>query len=435
VNAIFGQTLECECGRTHRIEPRRVLYAHDALRRLAAVCDEVEPTGPIAVVSDTRTLRAAGAEAAAHLRQAGRSVREVVVPDPPDGPTPVCDEPTKRFVAEGAGGARLVVTVGSGVVSDLGKWVAFEAGLPQVAFATAASMNGYASAGVAPTIGGVKTLIDARPPVAVLADPAVLKAAPHEMTAAGLGDAIAKTVSSADWRINHLVFGEYYCPRAVGLMADAEPLYMDHPAALRAGDEAALAALFEALLLSGVAMTMAGTSAPASGGEHLVSHTLDMMSALDGRPHDLHGRQVGMGTILAAALYERIMAIESPQVHAPPAEVDTAFWGPLAAVVAKHFADKQPRLARAAEWLAAGGNWDLLRNSIAPMLAAPRRVRDCLAAAGAACRAEDIGCDHARLLAAFRHAHEIRARFTVLDLAHLLGVLPAAAAEIVAAWA
>ena len=182
-------------------------------------------------------------------------------------------------------------------------------------------------------------------------------------------------------------------------------------------------------------MTLAETSAPASGAEHLLSHSLDMMSSLDGRPHDLHGRQVGVGTILAAELYRRVLAREAPEFSTGPQTIDRAFWGPVAEVVAGRFADKAERLRSLPEKLQQGGAWDDLRRRIEPLLRTPRQIRDCLAAAGAAVRAEDIGCDRRRLGAAMVHAHEIRSRFTVLDLAWSLGLMPAAAGEIIDAWA
>ena len=427
---IFGQTFACECGRTHTVRPAEVVYCDDAVARLPEVCSRHAAGRRCAVIVDVRTRRAAGRRVVEALLAAGWQAAELLVEDPPGGGSPICDDVTKAALARRLGPVDLLVAVGSGVIGDLGKWLAFEAGAAVVTFATAASMNGYASANVAPTIDGVKTLVRARPPAAVIADPAVLAAAPKEMTVAGLGDVLAKSVSSADWRLNHALFGDYYCERSVGLIAEIEPLYLEHPADLRRPAPAALEALFDALLLTGVAMTLAETSAPASGGEHLIGHTLDMMSSLDGRPHDLHGRQVGVGTILTAELYRRVLAVESPDLHAPPAEIDRRFWGRLADGVAAKYAEKLPRLAAAQAALAQGNAWDRLRSDLAPMLRPPEQIRSTLAAAGAATTAEAIRCDRPRLLDAFRHAHEIRPRFTILDLARLLGVLPDAAEEI-----
>jgi glycerol-1-phosphate dehydrogenase [NAD(P)+] len=457
-DSIYGTSFPCQCGRRHVVRPEEVIYSADAVSRLPEVCAKyvAAPAGGrrrCAVLMDARTRAAAGERAAAALRAAGWQVNEVMVPDRTDGGLaagppagglgrqgsrprdPVCDDITKAALAARLGAVDLVVPVGSGVVNDLGKWLAFDAGVPFIPLATAASMNGYTSANVAPTIGGVKTLLRAAPPPAVLAEPPVIAAAPYEMTASGLGDAMAKSVSSADWRLNHLLFGDYYCARGVALIAEIEPLYLDHPQAIRARHATALAALFDALLLTGVAMTMAESSAPASGGEHLISHSLDMMSALDGRPHDLHGRQVGVATVMAAELYRRVLAIESPDLCDAPAAVDGAFWGRLADGVAEEYACKSDRLRSAKAALASGETWDNLRADLSAMLRPPQRIHACLAAAGAACSAEDIGCPRERLLAALGHAHEIRPRFTILDLAHLTGILPAAAEEIVEQWA
>lgn len=433
-NSLFGKTIECTCGRRHTIEPSQVIYAEDALERLASVCSRVVEGRHAGALMDVRTRAAAGAEVADVLSRAGWEVTEVLVPDPAGGRSPVCDETTKEVLAGRINKPDIILTVGSGVVTDLGKWLALEAGVPFVSFATAASMNGYTSANVAPTIGGVKTLLRARPPAAVLSTPAVLRDAPYELTASGLGDALAKSVSSTDWYLNHLLFGDYYCPKSVGLIGQVEPTYLNHPEAIRARKPEAMEALFQALLLTGVAMTMAETSAPASGGEHLISHCLDMMSSVDGQPHDLHGRQVGVGTILTGELYRRVLAVNSPQFVDPPEDVDSAFWGPLAEVVAQHHGEKLPRLRQAREALSQPGTWDRLRQRLEPMLRGPETMRDCLSRAGAAFRAGDIACDRSRLLEAFLHAHEIRSRFTILDLARLLGLMPHVATEIVAQW-
>ncbi len=432
---LFGKTFECSCGRTHHIQPGQVLYGEDAAERLPAICGALTGGGRAAVLMDVRTRAAAGDDVARELSAAGWEVTQVVVPDLPDGRSPICDDKTREAIEPQMASADVVVPVGSGVLSDLGKWIACDSGRPFASFATAASMNGYASSNISPTIRGVKGLLYGHPPAAVLSSPAVLREAPVEMTGSGLGDVLAKSVSSADWYLNHLLFGDYYCGRAVALIEDIEPLYLEHPERLARREDEAVAALFWGLLLTGVAMTMAETSFPSSGGEHLTSHCLDMMSSVDGVPHDLHGRQVGVGTILASELYRRVLAIDSPAFVEPAAGVDSAFWGPLADSVADEYAGKAERLAIAREKLAEGNTWDRVRESLAAMVRPPEMLRDCLARGGGAYLGEHIRCRRGRLLAAFTHAHEIRSRFTILDLAHLVGVMPAAAEEILRDWA
>ncbi|MHC4716053.1 MAG: iron-containing alcohol dehydrogenase, partial [Planctomycetota bacterium] len=269
---LFGKTFECGCGRTHGIVPREVVYADDALGQLPAVCARVTPGRSAVMLMDVRTRAAAGAAAAEAMSGAGWRVNALLVEDPAPGGSPVCDDHTMEALAPQLGEPDLVVPVGSGVMNDLGKWIAMDRDLPYVAVATAASMNGYASSNIAPTVRGVKRLVYGRAPQAIVAAPAVLLDAPYELTASGLGDVLAKSVSSADWRLNHLLFGDYYCPRSVGLIAEIEPLYLDRPEDVRDGEPEAMEALFASLLLTGVAMTMAETSSPASGGEHLIGH-------------------------------------------------------------------------------------------------------------------------------------------------------------------
>jgi glycerol-1-phosphate dehydrogenase [NAD(P)+] len=430
-NFIYGQTIECECGKTHRIEPKQVIYEEGALARLPEVLSEYATGRRVVLLMDIRTREVAGKEAATLLRGANWKVYEIVVSDSAEGASPICDDHTHDWLLRQIEAADVVVPIGSGVLNDLGKWTTFDLNVPYVCFGTAASMNGYASANVATTIKGVKSLLWARPPRAVVSDPAILRDAPYELTTAGLGDILAKSVSSADWRMNHLLFGDYFCERSVSLIADIEPLYLDHPEDLRERKPKAMAALFHGLLLTGIAMTMAETSSPASGGEHLVSHTLDMMSSLDGVPHDLHGRQVGLGTVLASEVYRRVVSLESPDFSRASIDFDKEFWGMLGDEVETNYVQKVERLQKAVEVLSQGDSWDRLREEVKPFLRPPKRIRNCLKRAGAAYRAEDIGCTRERLLRAVLHAHEIRTRFTAIDLARLVGLLPQAAAEIV----
>jgi len=431
---LFGTTFDCSCGRRHEIEPHVVVCAPDAVGRLGEVCRRLA-AGRAGVLMDERTRGVAGQAAADALADAGWDVRAIVVHDLPGGRWPVCDEAAKDALARRMGEVELVAAVGSGVISDLGKWLAWECGAAVVTFATAASMNGYASANVAPTIGGVKTVIRARPPAAVLTSPDILREAPFEMTAAGLGDVLAKSVSSADWRLNQLLFGDYYCQKSVDLVADVEPLYMEDPEGIRDLDAAPVEALFGALLLTGVAMTMAETSAPASGGEHLISHSLDMLAPARGAEHDLHGRQVGVAAVLTAELYRRVLAVESPRLRDAAGGVDDRFWGPLAGAVADQYAQKLPRLADARQKLIRPDAWDNLRRDLAPMLRPPEVLHDCLARATAATSAQQIKTDRDRLADVFGRAHQIRPRFTILDLARIVGVMPEAGAEIIDTWA
>ena len=179
-------------------------------------------------------------------------------------------------------------------------------------------------------------------------------------------------------------------------------------------------------------MTMAGTSAPASGGEHMISHVLDMTAAIQGIPHDYHGRQVGLGTIFACALYERVLALDAPRFQFRTEPTDAAYWQSLTTVVEEEHVLKRRKAERAVKRLCAEpGLWDNLRAELKPMTRPAAAIKQCLRAAGAAHRLEDIGCTRDRFLAATHHAHQMRERYTIIDLARAVGVLPGAAGDIV----
>jgi glycerol-1-phosphate dehydrogenase [NAD(P)+] len=433
--SLFGSRFDCVCGLCHEIEPAEVVFSEAAFAEAPALARRRGAGRKAAALMDVRTKAAAGDEAVAGLNEAGFEVAEILVPDGPGGSWPVCDDKTKMDLERRIGPVDWILSVGSGTINDLGKWLSADRGISYISFATAASMNGYTSANTAATVEGLKVMIHSRAAAAVVSHPRVLAEAPAEMTSAGLGDVLAKTISNTDWRLNHLLWGDYFCPQAAGLVAEIEPLYLENPEGLRARDPGAIGALFSGLLLTGAAMTMAGTSAPASGAEHLISHCLDMMSSLDGRPHDLHGRQVGVGTVLAADLYRRVLNLESPDFGRPAPTPDFSVWGPLAGIAAREFGGKAGRLEDARSRLSKGATWDNLRETLTGGLHGPDKLRDCLIRAGAAASAADIGCDRERLLEALIRAWSIRARVTVMDLAWLTGVLPGAGREITENWA
>ncbi|HET6411518.1 MAG TPA: iron-containing alcohol dehydrogenase [Anaeromyxobacter sp.] len=414
--------------------PRALFYSRDAADELARLLARQIPGRSAILVADPRTFAVAGGRCEEALRSAGFSLAKHLVADPPGGGSPVCDDLTKDRLGAELGAADVIVAVGSGVVNDLCKWIAGERSVPYAVYATAASMNGYSAANVAPSIRGVKSLFRARAPLAIAADPAVIESAPFELTASGLGDAVAKPVSSADWLVNHRLIGEEFSRPVAEIIDRIEGTYVEEPERLFRRDPAAIRALFEALVYSGCAMTLQGSSAPASGGEHLVSHTLDMLGHVEGTGHDLHGRQVGVATIFAAALYQRICALESLELRPAVAPFDRALWGPIAEAVQAEHAKKRVSSEAARAALAAPGRWTALRAELVPILRSPGRIKECLSRSGAAHRIADIRCTRERFLTAVHHCGAIRGRFTSIDLAWLTGLLPGAAEEILDQW-
>ena len=321
-------------------------WGEDAAERLAEAIAKDLGARSVLVLGDARTLKA-GQRCLAALSSAGLRLSECPIPDRAGGRSPVCDDLTKDALARSLPPADCLVAVGAGVVNDLTKWLAADHGRPYAVYATAASMNGYAAANVAPSIKGVKSLLRARAPRLIAADPRVICAAPFLLTSSGLGDVIAKPVSTADWKMNELLFAEPYSEAIAGLINDLEPRYLEDPASLSRREPQAVRALFDALVFSGCAMTLQGSSLPASGGEHLLSHTLDMLAHVDGVEHDLHGRQVGVGTVLAAAIYQEVLALDRPRWTEQGAPFDAGLWKGIAPAVKAEHDQKRERMIKA----------------------------------------------------------------------------------------
>ncbi len=431
---LLGTSFACECGRTHHVPTRSVVVGEGAIERAPAVLDELAPGDRVLAIGDRRTWAAVGRR----LDQAllgRRRLSRCVVPDAPAGEVHASVELVADLARSSSDAFDVYVAVGSGTVNDLTKALAHQRGRPYVAVATAASMNGYTSSIVALLEGGLKTTAAATPPVAVLADTDVLCRAPLELTLAGLGDLVSKPYSGCDWWIASLLRDEPYCSLPGRLLDQAFTDALDVLPRLGERDPAAVVLLAELLLVSGITMTIAGTSSPASGGEHLLSHFWDMRNLAAGRALHLHGAQVGVASVAVDALYGSVLETDfaaAPFVPGPSPTVAKgeleAVFGTLVPVVWPQWRSKlEARSGRDLELLAA--NEEPIKTAVREVLATGRQVRRALAGSGAPMYAADLGISREELRLALRYGRTIRTRTTVLDVAAELSVLEGFAAE------
>lgn len=194
---------------------------------------------------------------------------------------------------------RTVIGVGGGTVIDVAKYAAYKSGKTFVSVPTAPSHDGIASPTTSLFDSGRRLSVKTRAPIIALIDLEVVGAAPQRLKSSGYGDIVAKIVSIKDWQLGRDEVGEAYCEtaegytlRAVGLVVSALKKAMD--------ERRRMEALVEALVYSGVAMMVAGSSRPASGSEHLFSHYLDMKL----KQRTPHGTQCALGAIAMAYYHE-----------------------------------------------------------------------------------------------------------------------------------
>lgn len=371
-----GMEYSCACGKSHKVDIQAIRVGSGVMQELPGILRDLGASH-IFLVADNYTYEAAGRQVEQLLDQAGLSYHKRVFQT--ETPLVPNEYALGSVLAAMTSQDDMLLAVGSGTLNDVTKYVSARTGIPYVIAATAPSMDGYAST-VAPTIlDGFKTTLPAVYPAAIVADVDILKDAPMPMLTAGFGDIIGKFTSLADWRLSHQLNGEYYCPEVAGVIEAAVETCAANAKALAQREPQAIQAVTEALILSGLAMGMVGVSRPASGAEHQMAHYWEMDALRRGEEHPLHGNAVGVGTVLAASLYE--MAAEYlPQGFAAP--------------------DKGQILA-------------------------------CLQAAGSCADPKELGIRRELCLESLLHAMELRDRFTVQKLLEQKGQLISCAQELV----
>ena len=374
-----GMEYSCACGKSHKVDIQAIRVGSGVMQELPGILRDLGASH-IFLVADNYTYEAAGRQVEQLLDQAGLAYHKRVFQT--ETPLVPNEYALGSVLAAMTSQDDMLLAVGSGTLNDVTKYVSARTGVPYVIAATAPSMDGYAST-VAPTIlDGVKTTLPAGYPAAIVADVDILKDAPMPMLTAGFGDIIGKFTSLADWRLSHQLNGEYYCPEVAGVIEAAVETCAANAKALAQREPQAIQAVTEALILSGLAMGMVGVSRPASGAEHQMAHYWEMDALRRGEEHPLHGNAVGVGTVLAASLYE--MAAEYlPQGFAAP--------------------DKGQILA-------------------------------CLQAAGSCADPKELGIRRELCLESLLHAMELRDRFTVQKLLEQKGKLSLCAQELVARY-
>jgi glycerol-1-phosphate dehydrogenase [NAD(P)+] len=214
----------------------------------------------------------------------------------------IAEEITAPVIKKGekaARGADFLIGVGGGRVIDTAKIVSFNLDLPFISVPTAASHDGIASARASVAMEGGHSSLEAHPPVAIVADTGIIASAPHRLLAAGCADVISNYTAILDWELAHRVKGEPVSEYAITLSKMTAEILVKDAHLIKPHNEQSAWIVVKALVSSGVAMSIAGSSRPASGGEHKFSHALDRLAP--GKA--LHGESCGIGTIISMYLH------------------------------------------------------------------------------------------------------------------------------------
>lgn len=417
----------CECGKEHAVTVDEVIIGSGAIKRLPEILKKYHAVKPF-LLADCNTFAAAGEKVCKELENYSQYVFELD-----------CLEPDERAVGSAVmhfdNSCDLIIGIGSGVINDIGKILSNLTGRHYIIVATAPSMDGYASATSSMSMDGLKVSLNSRCADVIIGDTDVMKNAPLHMLKAGLGDMLAKYVSIAEWRIAHIITGEYYCEKVAGLIRSALKKCVDNATGLLQRDEKAVEAVFEGLVIGGVAMAYAGVSRPASGVEHYFSHVWDMRGLEFGTKVDLHGVQCAVATLQAVKLYECIKELK-PDAEKARAYVDSfsyeawkaqlrSFLGNSAETMitqetreGKYNKEKHPdRFVKIAE------NWNSIVDILNEELPTSAELESILQTIGISPDLQDLGVDSNTARLTFQATKDIRDKYVLSRLAWDLGVI------------
>ncbi len=278
----------------HRMQlPREVIVGNETLELIGNVCKRLGFSKSAFVATGPQTLDIAGRKIMDLLSNEGINVGYCIVPS--------CTTEDVKIVEDGIRESRpqVVIGIGGGTKIDVAKLSSARQEVPFLSVPTTASHDGIASPFV--SLKGVSKpySIMGQSPMAIIADTSVIVQAPHRFAASGCGDILAKLTAVRDWRLAHRVKGEYYGEYAASLALMGARLVVRNAGDIQPRKEEGLRVLLEALISCGVAMSIAGSSRPCSGSEHLFSHALDLVAP---RPA-MHGEQCGVGTMMMAYMH------------------------------------------------------------------------------------------------------------------------------------
>ena len=312
-----------------------------------------------------------------------------------------------------------VLAVGTGSVHDPCRLACARRGKKLCLFATAPSMDGFASYSAPIVSGNFKITYPAKCPEVIIGDTKILADAPAALKSAGFGDMMAKYVALIDWQVSNLLTGESYCARVAELTRTAADRIFAMADRVTQRDEKTAAAIFEALLLTGIAMSFTETSRPGSGTEHILAHFWECMELPDGKTPNYHGVDVGVATLMILQYYEKLAQLR--QVTARP---EVCNWNEIYSIYGELAPDV--RKLNTPDTITDGLDphkietcWPEIRRIVQ---AAPSydAVLAAMEAAGCILTPEEAGLDPALVTIGFRFHPYMRRRLSLKRVSHML---------------
>jgi glycerol-1-phosphate dehydrogenase [NAD(P)+] len=272
--------------------PRDVLIGHNAIEQLPDILSDIKIGRSVLIVTGSSTRQVAG-DLVCGLLETRCAVTHFSAPALDTATIREGELLCQKIKAD------CIIGVGGGRIIDTAKIVSYNVEIPFISVPTAASHDGIVSGRASlPTENG-SVSVQAHPPIAVVADTGIIARAPHRLLASGCADVISNYTAILDWELAHRLRGEEISEYATALSRMTAEILVQNSHLIKPGQEQAAWIVVKALVSSGVAMSIAGSSRPASGGEHKFGHALEKI--MPGTV--LHGEACGMGSIMTMYLH------------------------------------------------------------------------------------------------------------------------------------
>ncbi len=305
-------SMECTCEqKRHEAPVKCIEVSEGAFEKIVEILKGYQR---IFMVADENTYEVAGRRVEALLKEAGMLSHSFILKSPAH-PT---DTNVGRVLIEAGIDQNpydinamsalpdYILAVGSGSVNDICRMVSYRLGLEYGVVGTAPSMDGYASVVAPLLVGKTKTVYQCSIARHIVIDTAICKDAPYELLEAGVGDMIGKYVAILDWELSRLHTGEYFCRQIADQVLAATKDCIDEAYSLGERKSASIAKIVNGLIVSGMGIAYSGSSRPASGTEHMIGQTWEIMDLESGRELQLHGADVGTATFAAIFMYRKL---------------------------------------------------------------------------------------------------------------------------------
>ncbi|MDP3033786.1 MAG: NAD(P)-dependent glycerol-1-phosphate dehydrogenase [Methanobacteriaceae archaeon] len=271
--------------------PREIHTGAGVINKTGIICRNLRFEDNILVVSGPKTLRIGGEKAIESLEAEGFNVENVTIHEASDKAV----EKVQKKIND----VSAVLGVGGGKVIDVAKMASTNSNIHFISVPTAASHDGIASPRASIRNSGGTVSLEANSPLGVIADTEIISKAPIRLLAAGCGDIISNYTAILDWKLASRLLNEDYSESASALSLMTAKMIIKYSDSIKEGLEESARMVIKSLISSSIAISIAGTSRPASGSEHKFSHALDMIAP---KPA-LHGEQCGVGTIMMMHLH------------------------------------------------------------------------------------------------------------------------------------